>query len=254
MSQADDCRNCKLCRLNQLFVLNHDSHLYGSETTPSKVSPANMASEAKNRNIDRTLRFISLWIWCPAIVILLPHGILTKQVFPALGILPMTLSAVGSVVHITVLHLGYRKASRGCSAELLFDFFSAVFHIAVLITTWILISEYNCSWRRGNFYCTPRMVMLGTTGTMFMIINFLIHSWLVLRDVFCLLRSFRWQGGKQSLPRTCPHCDGDLSSGSKRQRHPLGVNNKHMGDTSKHTEEETGEADVDDDNETARLL
>lgn len=163
-----DCKNCKICRLNQLYILNHNSRLQRSEP----IIPSTMRSESKLHGDDRRVRLLAVWLWFPALAILLPHGILTKQFLPAIGTLPVTLSAMAAIVNLLPSRQKHGKDSRGWSFILLSDLFLALSHISILIPTWITISEYHCN--RGSwspFRCTPRMVMLGTTGSMFLIIN-----------------------------------------------------------------------------------
>lgn len=153
MLKGDDCRNCKLCRLNQLLILNHNSFLYKPNTpSATKTSPI-MASQHKSDSMGRSLRLIALALWIPGLLLLMPHGILSHSVFPAIGLLPLTLSAV--VATITLLarsHQKHGEASRSSGVILLSDFLLAVFHIGVLIITWVTISQYWCggSWQPYN--------------------------------------------------------------------------------------------------------
>lgn len=129
-----------------------------------------MATKSNVNTMDRSLRLLPLFLCLPALGFLLPHGLITHSFLPAVGIVPLAISAVSSVVFLAQKR---GNETRRCDFGVLLDFILAVSHIAVLIPTWILVSEQNCGWRRTYQYhrCTPRLVMLGTYGTMFLMIN-----------------------------------------------------------------------------------
>jgi hypothetical protein len=52
---------------------------------------------------DRTLRLITIGSWVPAMALLIPYGVKTESPFPALGLIPLTMSAV---VGLAKLHVG----------------------------------------------------------------------------------------------------------------------------------------------------
>lgn len=70
---------CRYCRLNQLYVLNHDSKksIYNIANSDSSKTSEEMASISES---DRTLRIISLWLWVPSFALLLAYGISARQV------------------------------------------------------------------------------------------------------------------------------------------------------------------------------
>ena len=98
------------------------------------------------------------WLWIPAFGFVLGHGIATGELCPVLGIVPMTLSLLISVVHIA-------GKARHRGANIFVDLFAAVFLIGILIPSWILLSEGN-GWRSSH-----GAVMAGTYGTVPMMIN-----------------------------------------------------------------------------------
>ena len=52
---------------------------------------------------DRPLRLITIGSWVPAMALLIPYGVRTNTAFPALGLIPLSLSVV---VGLAKLHVG----------------------------------------------------------------------------------------------------------------------------------------------------
>lgn len=82
--------------------------------------------------------------------------------------------------------------------------------LVVLITTWVNLPR---SWDGG-------LVMLGTYGTNFLLVNFFIHLYFILQTLTeSLANSSNW-------PKSCPHCQyapfgGNSRSGRGKDYAPL---------------------------------
>ncbi|ORY54733.1 uncharacterized protein BCR38DRAFT_479365 [Pseudomassariella vexata] len=149
-------------------------------------------------NTDVLLRRISIISLPPAFILLLAHGIVSSYAFPALGILPLACSAFLNGV------LLYRDklASTGSPIQALSpsnvlwgDTALAIFHISFLIPSWIFLEVANA---RG-------LIPLGTYGTVFMMIDFGIHTYFVVTGVWHILTSSSCD---------CQHCRSVMARGS----------------------------------------
>jgi hypothetical protein len=110
------------------------------------------------------LRRITIYSFPPAFIMLLIHGIGTGVPFPALGLLPLAASALlGAIILYRERILGLGSPIQSLSEPNIFysDVTIAVFMIAMLIPTWILLDN---PWDRG-------MIVLGTYGSVFMMVN-----------------------------------------------------------------------------------
>lgn len=119
-----------------------------------------MPSKAQESSIsesDRTLRIISIITFIPAIAILIPHGVLSDHPCPAIGLIPMSLSAAYGIVLIN-------KTIKSQSIDTFIDAFLAVFLIGILVPTLIDLSP-----RRWYYGGDARI--LGAFGTMPLLIN-----------------------------------------------------------------------------------
>lgn len=110
------------------------------------------------------LRRVTILSFAPAFFVLLIHGISSGWAFPALGILPL---AVSAVLGAMLLHRD-RVAALGSpvqalSPENIFyaDTALAVWYIAFLIPTWAFLGR---PWRRET-------IILGTYGSVFLMVN-----------------------------------------------------------------------------------
>lgn len=111
------------------------------------------------RSSDRVLRLITVVGWIPAMAFSIAHGVIASTIFPALGTIPMSFSCITGLVHLT----GYAKRR---SANILMDLFVACFLISILVPTWVKMADGSHWWYPG-----PGVVMLGTYGTMPMMIS-----------------------------------------------------------------------------------
>lgn len=113
------------------------------------------------------LRRITILSFPPAFVILLIHGVGCSWAFPALGILPL---AVSAVLGALLLHRD-RVAALGSpiqalSPENIFyaDATLAAWYFAFLIPTWVLLHRPS----------EEEMIILGTYGSVFLMVNWFV--------------------------------------------------------------------------------
>lgn len=158
--------HCTLCRYNHLYILDCDDRLPVSSASNTTASSSSNTSHItimpslpnKPAVPDLSLRLLTLLLFIPAFAFLLAHGIAAEYVLPALGLLPMSLSAVSGIVHLT--GRVPKNSSWGCVA----DFWIAGFLIAILIPSWITMAEgYHYTRRDGlvaAYGTVPMMVAL----------------------------------------------------------------------------------------------
>ena len=108
---------------------------------------------------DRTLRILTIISFPLSFILLIPHGVETRMVCPALGLVPMSLSAAIGLVHV------YRRISTGRFDEKI-DAFIAVFLMSILIPSWVFLAARGRAW-----YWAPNLALLGAYGTMPMIVS-----------------------------------------------------------------------------------
>lgn len=113
------------------------------------------------------LRRITILSFLPAFLILLIHGVSSSWAFPALGILPL---AVSAVLGALLLHRD-RVAALGSPVQALSpenilyaDSALAVWYFAFLIPTWVFLGR---PWDRG-------LIILGTYGSVFLMVNLFV--------------------------------------------------------------------------------
>ncbi|KND87669.1 hypothetical protein TOPH_07670 [Tolypocladium ophioglossoides CBS 100239] len=138
---------------------------------------------------SRALRRICLFGFPLGFVLLLVHGIVSRKVVPALGLVPMA----GSALLGALLVYREKKARpvQGVLAFVVFvaDVALALMHLGMLIPTWVTMT-------RDRWYDRP-LVILGTYGTLFLVLDLAIHVYFVFSYLL------RWV---LSLFRECPHC------------------------------------------------
>jgi hypothetical protein len=110
------------------------------------------------------LRILTIFTFVPAFPLLLAHGIVSGEVVPAVGIVPLAGSAAFSAF---LLYKEKRRESDDApvlrpSIILAVDAFLAACIITVLIFTWLIVPG---EWGRGNW------VMLATYGTFPLLAN-----------------------------------------------------------------------------------
>lgn len=106
-------------------------------------------------SLDRTFRTTTLIAFFPALALLIPYGVVSCNVIPALGLIPAFFSA------ILGLPTSYLQRAQ---LTLYIDVFLAVSHISMLIPFWVLNAGWN-SWESGG------VIMLGTYGTVLLMMD-----------------------------------------------------------------------------------
>lgn len=129
----------------------------------------NMPTYPNDNTMSSTvlLRRITILSFLPAFLILLIHGVKSSWAFPALGILPL---AVSAVLGALLLHRD-RVAAVGSAIQALSpanifyaDTVLAVWYFAFLIPTWLFLGR---PWDRG-------LIILGTYGSVFLMVNLFV--------------------------------------------------------------------------------
>jgi hypothetical protein len=108
---------------------------------------------------SKPLRILTILSWVPMFALSLPHNMNNPvMILPALGILPMTLSACSGILHLT----GRKPPSRGISVAI--DFFVGCFLLAVFVA--------SCDMLAGTGHAVAAdQVVLGTLGAAPMMVN-----------------------------------------------------------------------------------
>ncbi|KAK5162788.1 uncharacterized protein LTR77_011160 [Saxophila tyrrhenica] len=122
---------------------------------------------------QRTLRLINLITFPPAFIMLLLHGILRGGSFPALALIPLAISAL-----LALYLLNPNAVTAGGSSITL-----AEGHVAVLdfaLGVWLFVMCV-CCWVEvpKNRYDGPQ-VMLGTYGSVWVMVNCAIHVYVAV--------------------------------------------------------------------------
>ncbi|KAF6811626.1 hypothetical protein CSOJ01_05610 [Colletotrichum sojae] len=147
------------------------------------------------------LRKITIVFFPFAFTLLLIHGIITNCSFPALDILPLAGSALLSILILRrdlLAALGSPIQALSESNIFAADIVLLVFDFIFLIISWATIRE---PWDRGQ-------IVLGTYGTVPLMVDFGIHAYLSVSQL-----------GHMFVRRSCdcPHCrDGAKSHFSSR--------------------------------------
>lgn len=119
-------------------------------------------TQPKNRSFH-TLRTTSLLLWIPTLAFCLPHGIIAHVLFPVLGIIPMTFSALLALLHLS------KRTQPARSVSVLLDILCACSLIAVLVPSWVSLARGS-----RNFYWDRPLsgiTMIGTYATGVMMVN-----------------------------------------------------------------------------------
>ncbi|KAH0366622.1 hypothetical protein KCU65_g5254, partial [Aureobasidium melanogenum] len=143
--------------------------------------------------LDRILRTTTLISFFPALGLLIPYGIVSNTVFPALGLVPAFFSAILGL-------LSLMANFRWSQLVLYMDMFLAISILSILLPFWVLGAGRR-QWRDS-----AGVVMLGTYGTVSLLMNFWIHVFFVLRHLFRMCNTL-------TLTRTCPNCRTNIRAG-----------------------------------------
>lgn len=122
---------------------------------PTAMDSINNAAAGSGNN--RLLRAITALMWIPGFALLLPHGVTTTRLLPCLGIIPLTISALTGLVHLTGRVVNLRLSN------LLMDLFCGGFLLSILIATW-------CD-REAYWYEKSSKLMLGAYATVPMLVQ-----------------------------------------------------------------------------------
>ncbi|KAK6836074.1 hypothetical protein PG990_013566 [Apiospora arundinis] len=141
--------------------------------------------------VSRFLRRIAIVQYGIAWILLLAHGIAAGWAFPALGLIPLTASFLvsGLLLHRDALAAGGSPVQSLSPQNVMWcDLFIAGLQLLLLIFSWVELSEkrYEAS-----------MVILGTYGTVFMMVDCGIHFYFAFKEISHILNSPRCD---------CPHC------------------------------------------------
>ncbi|KAH7119604.1 hypothetical protein B0J11DRAFT_64427 [Dendryphion nanum] len=138
-----------------------------------------------------TLRAISVATFPPGFFFLLIHGIATQRVNPAIGIIPLFLSASFSALLLAnEKRCGCQSSGlSGTPIHLVVDLLLGIGLLVCLILSWVFLER---SYGGG--------IMFGTYCTNFLIVNFSFHLYFVLSQIWDAL-----QPGA-SYPASCPQC------------------------------------------------
>ena len=105
---------------------------------------------------ERTLRLITALGWLLSFPLLVAHGADTHMLFPALSLVPMTVSSVYGLIHMSVKSkIWWLNASM--------DALIATFLFAMLVPGWIFMAQ---RWRNAH-----TTAILGSYGTAPLMLN-----------------------------------------------------------------------------------
>ncbi|CAD0081977.1 unnamed protein product [Aureobasidium vineae] len=136
-------------------------------------------------SLDRILRNTTIITFLLALALLIPYSLVSYYCVLAIGLVPAFFSAVLSLVS---LNASFRQRWM----FVYIDAFLAVFLFSILVPFWVLTAHEGWSTPSG-------VVMLGTYGSVPLMMDFCIHGFFVLRYVFGICRTF-------SFTRTCRNC------------------------------------------------
>lgn len=153
-------------------------------------------SETPYPRVHSSLRTLTTLSFLPAFPLCVAHGVLAHLPAPAVGLVPLAVSAAGSVVLIR------STTAPHPVAVFFFDLGTAAACMVVLVFTWVT--------KEG----TPGLSMLAAYATIPLLFNFLIHFFLALESIYTglaihsLVQWIAWR----ALPPDCPHCNHHLRS------------------------------------------
>ncbi|KAK3721583.1 hypothetical protein LTR37_003139 [Vermiconidia calcicola] len=154
---------------------------------------------------DRALRLATIFAWVPAVAFLIPYGALTGNWFPTVALVPMTVSlCYGLIVtfdskHIKLNHDNIHVRGRAYEISWLVDTICALLLFAFLIPGWINLDNERSWWSTG------RITVVGTYGTVPLMVNCAIHAFFALRGFGGLRKCFHDMFSSPS----CVHCQNE---------------------------------------------
>jgi hypothetical protein len=108
-------------------------------------------------SLDRILRTTTIVTFLLAFAFLLPYGVASHSVLPAIGLVPAFISAILSP-------LALNTSTRWRSFILCMDAFIGIFLIAILVPYWLLTAG-------SMYWLSNGSIMLGTYGSMPLMID-----------------------------------------------------------------------------------
>ncbi|KAK8045915.1 hypothetical protein PG996_013979 [Apiospora saccharicola] len=157
------------------------------------------ATQQKPSSVHAFLRRIAIAQYLFAWILLLAHGIAAEMALPALGLIPLTFSALlsGLLLHRDALSAAGSPIQTLSAQNVMFcDLAIAGLQLLVLVFSWIDLSN---EWRHSM-----SQTILGTYGTVFLMLDCGIHFYFALTEIFHILTSPRCE---------CPHCRSIHSRG-----------------------------------------
>ena len=127
-------------------------------------------SEARSTTV--LLRRFSILTFPPAFILLLAHGIASRDAFPALGLAPLGASTLLGALLLyrdQVAAIGSPVQALSTTNVFFADVLLAAALLAMLIPSWIFLTRF---WTYNN----NSLVMLGTYGTVFMMTNLYVSE------------------------------------------------------------------------------
>ena len=99
---------------------------------------------------ERTLRLMTVLAWIPAMALLIPFGVVTKTLVPALGLVPMTFSAAFGLAKL----LGYIEADYHLYAVTIYAFtidgLITVLSLGTAIPGFVVVVQTGTSYHYGR--------------------------------------------------------------------------------------------------------
>ncbi|UNI13358.1 hypothetical protein JDV02_000108 [Purpureocillium takamizusanense] len=163
---------CLVCSSRPRVVLYHTEASEIKHNEP-KMTPPN-STKPDSYIVARLLRYLSTATLPIGVALLVAHGVKTAHVVPALGLLPLTGSALLAIVSLrrqktmAVWSPVHRIAAQ---TILIADFILGLLYLAVLIPSWITLSQRH--WRDPT---NNSLVILGTYGTVLLLLNLVVHT------------------------------------------------------------------------------
>ena len=151
---------------------------------------------------ERPLRAILVFTLIPTIALTIPTSVLLHHFYFALIIIPCIISAVFA---IALLH----PSAKPTRWIIFFDTLLATTHLAMLIPYWIFLSQNGGRY----WYRSTGVSILGTFGSFFPLIDFLIHTCLAVKPGYPMVLAYLTASFGT---RTCPHCQREISTTDPR--------------------------------------
>ncbi|KAH8895752.1 hypothetical protein GQ53DRAFT_819729 [Thozetella sp. PMI_491] len=173
---------------------------------------------------DAKLRLFNLITFPPALLLLIIHGACANRPLPALGTIPLFASAILSAIILyrdKVVVVGSPIQFLNPSNILIADISIAVIETFLLFITWSTLADH---------FHKP-LIVLGTYGSVFMMVNVAIHFYFIIKRFHIVVRI--------GPPCECEHCVA-----VRRQYHPFGQS-EHTPLTAEYDEQIDGHVDIE---------